>query len=287
MAKWRIEPLATLAGALVLGGLAGLPVLAAADDGSLDSRFWVLAWGALTLGLVLFAVPPILSRVEASREQNRARLQLEAEARAAYVAPTADDSVYNEGQWWLALRRGSNRVNGFRCDVFDPHGESVSKQFGQSSGDPIMLMYPEEFKGVSRPLPTGVHTVVWRTDGLTLEGKPEEARTTFSVDHDADECATLRADLRSRRDAGEKLLGELPDPPDFEEWHARAEKWADELEDYFRSSVHLGRPAASMLSLLQDLAARTSADAARLAIRHRLDAIDEAVARFGGTGGAS
>src|SRR5262249_32275103 len=155
-----------------------------------------------------------------------------------------------------------------RCQVFDPIGRDVVKSFGEMGTGPVVVTYPNDFRDVHRPLPSGSYTVVWTLD------TEETDRATFVVNDDAGALNRLRDHLRVFRDQGQGLLDELPDA-EFSDWNRRATPWASMLDAYFGSSSHLGKPEALQLEMpWSDEPSSTWQESASAAMRHRIGRID-------------
>ncbi len=270
-----------LGGGLIVAGLGGVFLLIDASKPPPSPALWawLLAWTALVVGVVLVVLAAAWVPIRRHRASRREAREAEEARRASYVPPQARDVAYNEGRWWLFLDRGSESGSGFRCQVFDPLGRDSAKAFGQPGDGPIVLTYPNDF-GIRRPLPGGEHTVVWTVG--SGEGSGEVARTAFTVKDDGAELTRLRTDLLARRAQGQQLLDDLGAGREFDDWDAHARKWAQELEAYFLSSPHLGRPDAQALQVWLDTSESTPQEQAAASIQHRLDRIDVLVEHFGG-----
>jgi hypothetical protein len=162
--------------------------------------------------------------------------------------------------------------------VFDPLGRSPTKEFYEPNPYElvldIMAIYPNEF-GIPRPLPSGVHTVVW----TTTRDRNEIGRSTFLVEDDRGDLADLREMLITFRETGQNLLDALPSIEDLPEWDKHAETWATVLEVYFNMSPHLGEGEAKALETWGGPSTDPKQRAAK-AVRHRLDRIDTNLRRF-------
>ncbi len=80
---------------------------------------------------------------------------------------------YNEGTWWLELKRQDSDAAGFRCTVTDPLGGGGRKEFAQA-GTRIILRFPDDFEvfGLSgTKQPWGNYQVKWEVFLLTEDKK--------------------------------------------------------------------------------------------------------------------
>jgi hypothetical protein len=269
-----------LAGSLITAGFALLGVLAVAED-EVSLRWWILGWGAVLSGLMLFIFPPVWRAFSSRRAARASQIAQEEAARSAYRPPSTSPVQYMEGSWWLVGYRGSRSGPRVRCQVFDPLGRTPSREFLEvvsNVDQAIILRYPHDFSEISRPLPTGEHVVVWSID--TQEGGCEDARTSFHVANDAADLAELRRDLTELRADGEQLLAALPDRRDPAKLDPRISAFFQTVRAYLENSPHLGAAEWGRLGTAVMHEKLSLLETAQIEIERTLEHLDAILERF-------
>jgi hypothetical protein len=190
--------------------------------------------------------------------------------------------VYDQGRWWFLLKRRDNKQpESFRCQVFDSLQRNPSKLFTELEGN-VVATYPTLF-GIKRPLPTGLHTVVWSVlklpaDAPTGELQYEEvARQQFDVQGDKDRVRDVMAVLDSLRMQGEWLAEHLA-VHDWDEWEREGIAWAGAMDHDLKDTTQF-EPSDTGLHFFQE-PAETREESARRSIAYRLALLDQIATRF-------